>query len=90
MVHSDDNGLVLPPRVARYQVVIIPCGLTVNTTDAERKELLDKCKEFEKGLLSADIRANADYRDNYSPGWKFNHWELKVRILARCVSMLIY
>ena len=78
MVHSDDNGLVLPPRVARYQVVIIPCGITVSTTEADKKQLLDKCEEFEKGLLDGGVRAKADYRDNYSPGWKFNHWELKV------------
>ena len=60
------------------QAVIIPCGLTASLAEAERVKLLSKCKELEEKLKSADIRAKGDYRDNYSPGWKFNHWELKV------------
>jgi len=79
MVHSDDQGLVLPPRVAMVQVVIIPCGITVNASDTEKNVLLDACKAFEQELIAAGVRAEADFRDNYSPGWKFNDWELKVR-----------
>lgn len=60
------------------QAVIIPCGLTVSLAEAEKVKLLSKCKELEEKLKSAGVRAKGDYRDNYSPGWKFNHWELKV------------
>lgn len=77
MVHADNQGLVLPPRVAYSQVVIVPCGLTVSSTDEERKAVNDGCKELEKELKACDIRVEGDYRDNYSPGWKYNHWELK-------------
>lgn len=77
MVHGDNQGLVLPPRVASIQAVIIPCGLTVSLAEGERTKLLNKCKELEEKLQNAGIRAKVDYRDNYSPGWKFNHWELK-------------
>ena len=77
MVHADNQGLVLPPRVACTQVVIVPCGITAQTSDADRKLLIDSCKELEKEFKSGDIRVEGDYRDNYSPGWKYNHWELK-------------
>lgn len=77
MVHADNQGLVLPPRVAYSQVIIVPCGLTVSSTDEERKAVNDGCKELEKELKTCDVRVEGDYRDNYSPGWKYNHWELK-------------
>ena len=60
------------------QAVIVPCGLTVNLPEDEKTKLLDKCKQLEQRLKAAGVRAKGDYRDNYSPGWKFNHWELKV------------
>lgn len=77
MVHADNQGLVLPPRVACYQVVIVPCGITVNLSKDDEQKLLDKCKQCERALTEAGVRVFGDYRDNYSPGWKFNHWELK-------------
>lgn len=77
MIHADNQGLVLPPRVAYSQVVIVPCGLTVSSSDEERKAVDDGCKELEKELKASDVRVEGDYRDNYSPGWKYNHWELK-------------
>lgn len=77
MVHGDNKGLVLPPSVASIQAVIVPCGLTVNTKQDERESLQASCKQLERDLLSASVRVEGDYRDNYSPGWKFNHWELK-------------
>jgi hypothetical protein len=45
---------------------------------ADRKALIASCEELETALKAAQIRVIGDYRDNYSPGWKFNHWELKV------------
>lgn len=77
MVHGDNKGLVLPPNVACIQAIIVPCGLTVNTKPEERDRLLDSCRSLETTLKTAGVRAEGDYRDNYSPGWKFNHWELK-------------
>jgi len=44
----------------------------------DKKALVDKCDELCATLKAAGIRASGDFRDNYSPGWKFNHWELKV------------
>ena len=60
-------------------MVIVPCGITASLTDADKQSLYDACDELNKNLKSAGIRSKGDYRDNYSPGWKFNHWELKVR-----------
>uniref|UniRef100_A0A663M0U0 Bifunctional glutamate/proline--tRNA ligase n=1 Tax=Athene cunicularia TaxID=194338 RepID=A0A663M0U0_ATHCN len=77
MIHGDNMGLVLPPRVASVQVVIIPCGITNSLSEEDKEALLKKCNEYRNRLLSANIRVRADLRDNYSPGWKFNHWELK-------------
>lgn len=77
MVHGDNKGLVLPPRVACYQVVIVPCGITASLSKEDEQTLYEKCKSYEKSLVQAGVRVFGDYRDNYSPGWKFNHWELK-------------
>ncbi|NXC50694.1 SYEP ligase, partial [Penelope pileata] len=77
LIHGDNMGLVLPPRVACVQVVIIPCGITNSLSEEDKEALLNKCNEYRKRLLSVNIRVRADLRDNYSPGWKFNHWELK-------------
>ncbi|XP_068619443.1 bifunctional glutamate/proline--tRNA ligase [Battus philenor] len=77
LVHGDDRGLVLPPRVAEIQAIVVPCGITASSSQEERKKLIDSCKELVDDLVKAGIRAEGDYRDNYSPGWKFNHWELK-------------
>jgi bifunctional glutamyl/prolyl-tRNA synthetase len=55
----------------------VPCGITVNLKDEERSGLYAACEEYEKEFVAAGIRVKGDYRENYSPGWKFNHWELK-------------
>ena len=69
MVHGDDNGLVLPPKIAPIQVVVIPV--------AQHKEgVLDKAWEISKAL-GKDFRVKVDDLDGYSPGWKFNQWEMK-------------
>ena len=60
------------------QVVIVPCGITASLSEADTDKLLDACNTLKKNLDEAGLRAKADVRDNYSPGWKFNHWELKV------------
>ncbi len=73
MVHGDDKGLVLPPRVAPYQVVIVP----IYYEKGEKKVVLKKAKEISKRLRKEDIRSVLDDREEYTPGWKFNEWELK-------------
>ncbi|KAI9143067.1 hypothetical protein BKA69DRAFT_1026969 [Paraphysoderma sedebokerense] len=77
MVHGDDKGLVLPPRVAAVQVVVVPCGITAKTTDEERKHINDHCEQISKTLKSANVRSKFDSRENYTPGYKFNHWEMR-------------
>lgn len=77
MVHADNQGLVLPPNVAATQVVIVPCGITASLAEPEKQKLVESCKGMEKLLKGVKVRTEFDDRDNYSPGWKFNHWELK-------------
>ncbi|MBZ5560217.1 MAG: proline--tRNA ligase [Acidobacteriia bacterium] len=71
MVHGDDSGLVLPPRIAPYQVVIVPIG-----RDNWRETVLPKAKEIQAELVAAGIRVTLDERDE-RPGWKFSEWELR-------------
>ncbi|HXB44614.1 MAG TPA: proline--tRNA ligase [Puia sp.] len=73
MAHSDDEGLVLPPKIAPLQVVIIPIY-----KGAEKKDLLDaKGKEFTQQLKAAGISVKYDDNDNARPGWKFAEYEMK-------------
>jgi prolyl-tRNA synthetase len=71
MVHGDDSGLVLPPRIAPYQVVIVPIG-----RDNWRETVLPKAQEIQRELTNAGIRVTLDERDE-RPGWKFSEWELR-------------
>jgi prolyl-tRNA synthetase len=71
MTHGDDSGLVLPPRVAPYQAVIVPIG-----RDDWRQTVLPKAKEIQRQLAAAGIRVTLDERDE-RPGWKFSEWELR-------------
>lgn len=77
MVHGDNRGLVIPPRVAEIQVVIVPVGITAKSTDEERNSLQEQCEALAMVLRAADVRVETDKREGYSPGWKFNDWELK-------------
>jgi len=77
MVHGDNLGLVLPPRVASVQAVIIPCGLTVKLGQATRDAVYNACREAASTLKRAGVRAKVDDRDIYTPGWKFAEWEQK-------------
>jgi prolyl-tRNA synthetase len=73
MVHSDDNGLVLPPRVALTQVIIIPIEKVGD--DENNKKIVVKCNELFKELKNSGIRVDVDDRDNQKAAWKYNHWE---------------
>ena len=71
MTHGDDSGMILPPRVAPYQVVIVPIG-----RDNWRETVLPRAQEIQQQLRSAGIRVTLDERDE-RPGWKFSEWELR-------------
>ncbi|MSS85906.1 MAG: proline--tRNA ligase [Thaumarchaeota archaeon] len=73
MVHGDDKGLVLPPKVAPVQVVIVP----IYKNEEEKNVVLTKVKEIQNELESKNIRIHVDDREELSPGYKFNDWELK-------------
>ena len=69
MVHGDDKGLVLPPKIAPVQVAIVPI-----TFEKDSKEVLKKAEEIKSSLNEFSVEL--DERE-YNPGWKFNYWELK-------------
>lgn len=71
MVHGDERGLKLPPKVAPVQVVIVPIMF-----DKTKKEVLEKAESI-RTVLKKDFRVEIDIRDGYTPGWKFNEWEMK-------------
>jgi len=71
MTHGDDSGLVLPPKVAPYQVVVVPIG-----RENWRETVLPKALEIKSALAAAGIRVTLDERDE-RPGWKFAEWELR-------------
>lgn len=72
MTHGDDKGLILPPRIAPVQIVVVPIIFK------ESKELVvSKAKEIVKKLKAKGYGVELDNRDIYTPGWKFNEWELK-------------
>jgi prolyl-tRNA synthetase len=77
MIHGDNKGLVLPPRIAKLQVIIIPVGINKNTSPEDKTKHYDQLQELKDTLKKANIRADYDIRDGYTPAWKFNDWELK-------------
>jgi prolyl-tRNA synthetase len=73
MMHGDDAGLILPPRVAPTQVIVVPIPAR---TDDESTRVSDAVAHVLKELTALHIRVEADWTDK-RPGWKFNEWELK-------------
>jgi prolyl-tRNA synthetase len=82
MTHSDDQGLVLPPRLAPLHAVIVP----IYKTDAEKQAVLEAAHQLAAAVRDLPLRewlnyepvvAKVDDRDQYQPGYKFNEWELK-------------
>ena len=71
MVHGDERGLKLPPKVAPVQVIIVPIMF-----DKTKKEILEKAESI-RTILKKDFRVEIDTRDGYTPGWKFNEWEMR-------------
>jgi prolyl-tRNA synthetase len=73
MVHGDDQGLILPPRLAPFQLIIVP----IFKTDEEKSSVLENAHRLRKELMDAGIRVKMDERDGMSPGFKFNDWEMR-------------
>jgi prolyl-tRNA synthetase len=73
MVHGDDQGLILPPRLAPFQVVVVP----IFKTDEEKRAVVESARRIFKELAEAGIRAKLDERDGLTPGFKFNDWEMR-------------
>ncbi|MGD0451069.1 MAG: proline--tRNA ligase [Candidatus Bathyarchaeia archaeon] len=73
MVHGDDKGLIMPPKVAPVQVVIVP----ILFKSAEQAAIAAKTKEIAETLKAKGFSVILDDREEYTPGWKFNQWELK-------------
>jgi prolyl-tRNA synthetase len=73
MTHSDDKGLVLPPNLAPFQVVIVP----IYKGNEQKIQILDHAKKLYNDLDAAGVRVKLDDRDTHTPGYKFNDYELK-------------
>jgi len=73
MVHGDDKGLILPPRLAPYQLVMVP----IYKKEEEKSGVMAAVETMKDALIAAGVRVNVDDRDNLTPGFKFNHWELR-------------
>jgi prolyl-tRNA synthetase len=73
MTHSDDQGLVIPPKLARWHVVIVP----IYFNDDQRQAVLEKADQIKHQLEDAGLSIHLDTDDTQSPGWKFNEYELQ-------------
>jgi prolyl-tRNA synthetase len=73
MVHGDDQGLVLSPRLAPIQAVVVP----IYRNDAEKSKVMEVAERVFKELKDSGIRIKMDDRDNVSSGFKFNDWEMR-------------
>jgi prolyl-tRNA synthetase len=72
MTHGDEGGLILPPRIAPYQVVIVPIP-----RGNWRETVLPKAQAIRDELVGRGVRVMLDDRDSQTPGWKFNEWEMR-------------
>src|SRR5690606_6973069 len=73
MTHGDDQGLILPPNLAPYQVVIVP----IYRKEEEKTAVMEVVNKVAKELAEKDFRIKVDERDGLTPGFKFNDWEMK-------------
>jgi prolyl-tRNA synthetase len=72
MVHGDDKGLILPPRIAPIQVIVVPIF-----RDIDAELVKSKANQLANKLEKSEIRVYVDDREEYTAGWKFNEWETK-------------
>src|SRR5256885_5153237 len=71
MTHGDDNGIVIPPKLATTQVVVVP----IARKPEERERVMQAVDKFTADFRKAGIGFKVDDREQHSPGWKFNEWE---------------
>lgn len=76
MVHGDNKGLVMPPKVAPIQVVVVPI-VSAKFSVETSKSILNLCAKIENILKTSGLRCKADLRTDKKPGWKYNYWEQK-------------
>jgi prolyl-tRNA synthetase len=74
MTHGDDNGLILPPKIAPIQVVIVPI---LSAKPGQNSAIAEFCQKIDSELGKSGIRVKIDDREGQTVGWKFNEWELK-------------
>jgi prolyl-tRNA synthetase len=73
MLHGDDHGLIVPPHIAPIQVVIVP----IYFKEGGKESIVSKAQSVADTLRNTGLRVRLDEREQYTPGWKFNDWELK-------------
>ncbi|PWU24147.1 MAG: proline--tRNA ligase [Candidatus Rokuibacteriota bacterium] len=73
MVHGDDQGLILPPRLAPHQAVIVP----IYKSDAERGPVMESVTQVSAALADTGVRVKVDEREGLTPGFRFNDWEMR-------------
>ena len=73
MLHGDDKGLIVPPRIAPIQVVIVP----IYFKEGDSGSITEKARRIFELLTKSGLAVHLDLRDQYTPGWKFHDWELK-------------
>jgi prolyl-tRNA synthetase len=73
LTHGDDRGLILPPKIAPIQVVIVP----IHYKESDQREILDATRSLAQTLEKEQVRTYIDDRMQYTPGWKFHEWEMK-------------
>lgn len=73
MVHGDDQGLVLPPRLAPIQVVVVP----IHKNEDERARVMEAATDLYREMVTVGVRVKLDTRDGLTPGFKFNDWEMR-------------
>lgn len=71
-LHGDDKGLIIPPFIAPIQIVIVPIY-----KKEQRDEIIEAAEKIQKTLQKAGLRVELDQREGYTPGWKFNEWEVR-------------
>ena len=77
MIHGDDKGLVLPPRISKIQTIFVPVGITAKVSAEDKEAHYKRMDELAATLKKAGVRSDIDLRDGYTPAWKFNDWEMK-------------
>jgi prolyl-tRNA synthetase len=73
MLHGDDKGLIIPPGIAPIQIVIVP----IYYKEEKNNEVSARCRQMFESLTKSGFAVHLDLREQYTPGWKFNEWELK-------------